>query len=80
MWTPFKTGASVAETNIDRTTFTLGSGRRVFAMVGEVGSAQLADLSPYSLHMNPGDVLTVTASSPSANATVSADLNWKEEF
>lgn len=32
------------------------------------------------IHLNPGEIATVTAKSVTTNATVTVGLNWAEEF
>lgn len=79
-WVDFSALTSPVATNTDRTGYTAGTGRPSFVAVGEVGSAHAIDIPPGAIHMNPGEILTVTAKSITGTAIVTAGLNWAEEF
>ena len=79
-FTEFATDRSVIETNTDRTTITAGTGRRSWGTVLEANAAAHIAMSEYDLHLEPGGWWTLTAQSVAANATVTAAINWKEEF
>ena len=65
--------------SIDTAGTTVTGGRRLFAVTGEASASQFVDMSPMSIHLNPGETLTVSAQC-SVSSTVTAALTWREEF
>ena len=77
-YTNFDTNTSVAATDTAGTTLT--GGREIFnARIG-TGNNLYIELRNLDLQINPGDILTVAATSASATPTVYAALTWLELF
>lgn len=85
---PTLTGASFSDVNTDTSVVSVDSSATAVSGGSEVGitialnkdESKDIDLNALGIKLNPGDVLTFTATSVSAGTTTSLAINWKELF